>query len=77
MKKRIANSLVEKVTIDRNCKLTVKIRLNLLDIPEMNSGSDLEINSKTRPNAVHFEKVGTYIRTQSPRARRRRCAFCA
>lgn len=38
LKKWIVNSLVERVTIDRERKLTVKIRLNLLDTPDTNLG---------------------------------------
>lgn len=69
LKKRIVNSLVERVTIDRERKLTVKIRLNLLDIPDTNPGQE--------SGAVHFGKVGIYTRTQLPRVHRHRCAFCA
>lgn len=68
LKKWIVNSLVERVTIDRERKLTVKIRLNLLDTPDTNPGQE--------SGAVHFGKVGIYTHTQSCRAHRRHCVIC-
>lgn len=68
LKKWIVNSLVERVTIDRERKLTVKIRLNLLDTPDTNPGQE--------SGALHFGKVGIYTHTQSCRAHRRHCVIC-
>jgi hypothetical protein len=62
LKKRIVNSLVERVTIDRHRNLKVKIRLNLLDIPDTDSGSEIESGSGPSSDAVHFEKAGIYTR---------------
>jgi hypothetical protein len=67
LKKRIVKPLVERVNIDENRELTVRIRLNLLDVTEAGPDS----------GAVHLGEFGIYTRTQSHRARRRRCASCA
>ena len=52
LKKRIVNTLVERVDIDENRELTVRIRLNLLDITDGGPESP----------AVHFGQFGTYTR---------------
>ena len=57
LKKKIVDTLVEKVTIDKDRTLHVHIRLNLLRILEDDANSD-------GPNspAVPTEKVGIYTR---------------
>ncbi len=57
LKKKIVDTLVEKVTIDKDRTLHVHIRLNLLGILEddANSGGPIE-------SAVATEKVGIYSR---------------
>jgi len=50
LKKRIVNTLVERVNIDENRELTVRIRLNLLDVTEAGPDS----------GAVHLGEFGIY-----------------
>ena len=66
LRKRTVNSLVERVIIDEKRELTIRIRLNLLDITDDGPES----------HAVHPGQYGTCTRTQSRLAHRRRCEFC-
>jgi len=66
LKKRIVNTLVERVNIDENRELTVRIRLNLLDVTEAGPDS----------GAVHLGEFGIYSRRQSSHAHRHHCAVC-
>lgn len=66
LKKWIVNALVERVNIDENRKLTVRIRLNLLDVTEASPDS----------RAVHPGEFGIYTRKQSLRAHRHHYASC-
>ena len=52
LKKRVVDTLVKRITIDRDRELSVEIRLNLLDIIEKEPNS----------SAVHFGKDGIYTR---------------
>ena len=52
LKKRVVDTLVKRITIDRNRELSVKIRLNLLDI----------IEEEPQSSAVHLGKDGIYTR---------------
>ena len=54
LKNRIVNSLVERVNIDENRELTVRIRLNLLDITDPGPEAP----------AVHFGQFGIYSHRQ-------------
>lgn len=65
LKRKIVNTLVEKVYIHQDRSLEVTIRLNLLQIIQQ------------RSNADQVPQVGTYTRKRSSRARRRRRAACA
>lgn len=71
LKKRVVDTLVERVDIDIDRNLSVQIRLNLLDILR----KDAESGGSTA-GVQNFE-VGTYTHTRSIPARPRRCAFCA
>ncbi len=71
LKKRVVDTLVERVDSDIDRNLFVQIRLNLLDILR----KDAESRGATA-GVQNFE-VETYTHTQSPRARRRHCASCA
>jgi hypothetical protein len=55
LKKRTVDTLVERVTIDKNRNVNVQIRLNLLGILDEDSG-------KNDPSAVQIEKAGIYTR---------------
>jgi hypothetical protein len=52
LKKRVVDTLVKRITIDRDRELSVEIRLNLLDIIEKEPNS----------SALHFGKDGIYTR---------------
>ena len=52
LKKRIVDTLVKQITIDRDRELSVEIRLNLLDI----------IEEESQSSAVHLGKDGIYTR---------------
>ena len=65
LKRRFVQSVVDKVTINKERELQVWFRFNLLAL-----GSQAE-------NFRENKSVGTYTRTQSFRARRRRHGSCA
>ena len=69
LKKRIVDTLVERVTIDKNREVKVEIRLNLLQI------LDEEDSESNDPSAVYSRRGGIYNRKRSHRVRRHRCAF--
>jgi len=52
LKKRIVDTLVKRVTIDKDRELSVEVWLNLLDI----------IEEEPHSSAVHFGKDGIYTR---------------
>jgi len=52
LKKRVVDTLVKRITIDRDRELSVEIRLNLLDI----------IEEEPQSSAVHLGKDGIYTR---------------
>ena len=52
LKKRIVDTFVKRVTIDKDRELSVEIRQNLLDI----------IEEVPHSSAVHFGKDGIYTR---------------
>jgi len=70
LKKQVVDTLVQRVTISKDRKINVEIRLDLLKILDQDAG--LENLSP----AAYIGKGETYTRTQSPHAHRRRCAFC-
>jgi len=65
LKKRVVDTLVKRITIDRDRELSVEIGLNLLDI----------IEEEPQSSAVHLGKDGIYTRKRSFLARRRHHAF--
>ncbi|MBC7879582.1 MAG: recombinase family protein [Anaerolineales bacterium] len=69
LKKQIVNTLVKRITIDRDRELHVEIGLNLLSLLEEKASNEL---------ATHGQnwQGGTYIHIRLIRARRHRCAFC-
>lgn len=67
LKKQVVNTLVDRVTINRDRELTVTLRLNLLKILEGGSNS----------GAVHLGEFGIYTHTQSSPAHPRHPASCA
>jgi len=69
LKKRIIDTLVERVTIDKNREVKVEIRINLLQI------LDEEDSESNDPSAVYSRRGGIYNRKRSHRVRRHRCAF--
>lgn len=74
LKRQIVNTLVKRITIDRDRQLHVEISLDLLSLLEGNSETNLgEECSKRGQNWPG----GTYSRTQSAPVHRRRYAFCA
>ncbi len=68
LKKQIVDTLVQRVTINKNRELTVEIRLNLLGILEEESDD---------PNAAYSKLGGTCSHRSTCRARRRPGAVCA
>ncbi len=72
MKKKIVDTLVEKVTIDKYRTLHVHIRLNLLRILEDDANRSGPIES-----AVATEKGGIYTRIPTSPAHRHLRAICA
>ena len=52
LKKRVVDTLVKRITIDRDRELSVEIRLNLLDI----------IEEEPQSSAVHLGKGEIYTR---------------
>lgn len=70
LKKRIINSLVSRVTIDKQRNLKVEIRFNLFDLEDNNPNQD-------DGPAVQVTLAETCTHRQSPRAHRRHCASCA
>ena len=69
VKKRVVDTLVERIQIDRERNLQVQIRLNLLEI----IGKDARNETIA---AVQFREGETYTHIRSIRVRRHRCAFC-
>ncbi|MCZ2289600.1 MAG: recombinase family protein [Anaerolineales bacterium] len=67
IKKQVVNTLVDRVTINRDRELTVTLRLNLLKILEGGSNS----------GAVHLGEFGIYTRIQSSPSHPHRPASCA
>ena len=74
MKKKIVDTLVEKVTIDKYRTLHVHIRLNLLRILEDDANRGGSIESEP---AVATEKGGIYTRIPTSPAHRHLRAICA
>ena len=70
LKKQVVDTLVQRVTISKDRKINVEIRLDLLKILDQDAG--LENLSP----AAYSRRGETYTRKRSVRARRRRCAFC-
>lgn len=64
LKRKIVNTLVEKVYIHKDRSLEVTIRLNLLQM------------IRQRPSADQVPQVGTYSHRPASRARRHRSAVC-
>jgi hypothetical protein len=58
LKKRVIDTLVERIEIDKDRNLHVQIRLNLLDILR----NDAESGGSTSPAGVQNFEVGTYTR---------------
>ncbi len=82
IKQQIVNTLVKKVTIDRNRELTVHFSLNLWQILQDQAKKQGTTgggggSGKGGSSAVPIETVGIYTRRRSTRAHRRRCAFFA
>ena len=73
LKKKIVDTLVEKVTIDQDRTLHVHIRLNLLSILE----DDAKNGGTTGRSAVATEKVGIYTHIPTSRAHRHLGGACA
>ena len=65
LKKRVVDTLVKRITIDRDRELSVEIRLNLLDI----------IEEEPQSSAVHLGKDGIYTRIRSSLARPHHLSF--
>jgi len=70
LKKQVVDTLVERVTISKDRKINVEIRLDLLKI--LDQDADLENLSP----AAYSRRGGTYTRIRSARGHRRRCASC-
>ncbi len=70
LKKRVIDTLVERVEIDIDRNLFVQIRLHLLDILR----KDAEGGGSTA-GVQNFE-AGTYTRIRLVLVHRRHCAFC-
>jgi len=70
LKKKVVDTLVEEVTINRNRELNVVIRLDLQKI--LDQDADLENLSA----AAYSRRGEIYTHTRSIRVRRRRCASC-
>ena len=71
LKKRVIDTLVERIDIDIDRNLFVQIRLNLLDILR----KDAESGGSTA-GVQNFE-VGIYTHKRSTRVHRHHCASCA
>jgi len=70
LKKQMIDTLVERVTINKNREIRLEIRLNLLVILDQNAGSG-------NPNPGAYSRRGEiYTRRQSTHAHRRHCASC-
>lgn len=69
LKKQMIDTLVERVTINKNREIKVEIRLNLLAILDQDAESG-------NPNpGAYSRRGGIYTRIQSIPAHPRRCAF--
>jgi hypothetical protein len=64
LKKQIVDTLVERVTIDKNHDVNVQIRLNLLDIIKRDS------EQGGGPGVIHLSEAGIYTHTPASRAHR-------
>ena len=73
LKKRIVNSLVSRVTIDKERNLEVTIRLDLFDLENNDpcGGDSTDVQT-----AVQVSKDEIYTRKRSHRVHRHRCASC-
>jgi hypothetical protein len=69
LKKRVVDTLVERVEIDRERNLQVQIRLNLLDILRKDARNGTTAGVQNSEGEI-------YTRIRSSRAHRRRSAFC-
>lgn len=69
LKKQIVDTLVHRATIDRNRKIMVDIRLNLLAILDQDAKS-------TMLDLAYIGKAETYTHTRSALVHPRHCAFC-
>ena len=74
LKKQIVNTLVRRITIDRNRELHVEISLNLLGLLEDKSSSN---NSGDGPSKRgQIQSGGIYTRKRLSLVHRRHCASC-
>jgi hypothetical protein len=70
LKKQVVDTLAQRVTISKDRKINVEIRLDLLKILDQDAGLE------NLSSAAYSRQGEIYTRTQSPRVHRRHSAFC-